>query len=418
MSPADHGITLSKGAEEAICIKCLEKSVNKRYRNAAELIADLERYLKGKSVEAPRVNWRTRKIKREFSKRKMILTTSFLTLLSVAALMTFTTVFNYRSNVSLLNENRGKIPEVGSDYDVKFLLKAMKDNSVDTKVSAIIALCRQGDGSAHAVLLEAVNDPNNKVRFHLATALLESSSPVKEEICEKLLRESGGFVAAAAIRLAEQIDKPRLLPFIQKLSLTEEKVLRNYALKTVLSSDEDNMKFITSYLKNGPEEGKTELLNYMLKGRTAPTIRSLINLLNTSNKEAEKVLIHRILISYTNADFGLSHEDWQSWWRENATNWRARRCLIVTWAPENSKLATGDLIWAANDKEIPHNFKINETEPVDVVIIRHDSLVKAEGPFDGKIKDRTFFIGTINGNPTGQSRFIDNLSIALAPSKS
>ena len=417
VSPAERGVKLSKDVE-AICIKCLEKSVNKRYRSAAEMVADLERYLEGESVEAPRVNWKTRRIKREFSKRKMVLTTSFLTLLSIAALVVFTTIFDYQKNIELLNKNRGQISEIGNDYSINFLLKAMHDKSIDTRVSAIIALCRHDDELSRAALLEAVNDPDEKVKFHLATALLESSNPVKEEICEILLRESEGFVAAAAIRLAEQIDKPRLLPLIQKLSFSRDKVLRNYALKMALSADKDTVEFITSYLKDGHEEGKIELLNYMLKGRTPPLILPLIDLLNSSNSEEEKSLIQRILVTYTNADFGLSHKDWKNWWTGNATHWRARRCLIVTWAPENSKLATGDLIWSANAKEIPGEFDINGVGSFDLDIIRHNFHLKTAGPFDGNIKHRTFFIGTMKGNPTGQSRFIENLLIALAPTKS
>ena len=414
--PHKLGIKLGKKIE-AICVKCMEKSVEKRYQSAAELAEDLERFLGGEAVQAPSVHWKTRKLKHEFSKRKLALTTSFLTVLSITVLSFLTAKYNYRQDVSLLLEHRGTPPEVGEDYTISFLLKAAKDNSVDVRVSAIVALCRHQGELVDEALLEAVNDPDEKVRFHLATALLESSNPVKEEICEILLRGSNGFVAAAAIRLAEQLDDPRFMPFIEQLSLSDEKVLRNYALKTILSSVDDNKEFVRFYFKNGPQEGRNELLEYMLKGRTRPAIPELIDLLEFSDLEEEKNLIHRILSAYTNVDLGVEYEEWRRWWATNAKHWSSRRCLIVTWAPKHSKLVAGDVIWSIDGNEILHNIGQKRNQTITLNVIRDKSLVAMKGPFSN-IKHRLYYIGMMNSSLIGTNSFVEKISIALASRKS
>ena len=410
--PAEHDVKISKEVE-AICIKCLEKPLEKRYQSAADLVDDLQRFIEGKTIKAPRINWKSRRIKREFSKRKMILTLSFLTILSITILTFFTTGYTYRQNVNMLIENRGALPQGSKDFDLTFLLKAAKDKSADTRVSAIIALCRQKNEVATKALLEAVNDPNKKVKFHLATALLDSSNPVKEPICEILLQESSGFVAAAAIRLAEQLEKPRFIPRIQQLSMSNEKVLRNYALKTVLSSVEDTGKFVNFYFENGPDEGKIELLNYMLKGRTPPPILTLINLLGSSESKNEKDLASRVLANYLNADFGLNDEEWNQWWNDYGYQWRARPCLIITWAPKGSGLVSGDMIWSINAHEISEKFKMKKFESADLEIIRNNSFVNVKGFIDKSVKYRLFFFGTMNDAPVGNSNFIKKISTAL-----
>ena len=416
-APAEHGVKISKEAE-AICVKCLEKSLDKRYQSAAELIDDLERYLDGKSVKAPTVNWKTRRIKREISKRKMVLILSFLTLLSITALTVFTSGFNYRQNVNLLVENRGATMPGGEEYELGFLLKAVKDKRADTRVSAIIALSRQENKAATAALLEAANDPDKKVKFHLATMLLDSSNPVREKICEILLREPGGFVAAAAIRLAEQLDEPRFLPRIQQLSLSNEKVLRNYALKTVLSALEDNRKFVAYYFENGPQDGKIELLNYMLKGQIAPPFPTLINLLKSSNSTDEKELVGQVMANYSDKDYGLDHEKWNQWWNDHGNHWRARHCLVVTWAPQGTALASGDLIWSVNGKETLKRFDSNNLKPTNLEIIRGQSLLNVQASISTRVKYRVFFVGTLSGLPVGKTSFIDKISSAITLSKS
>ena len=48
---------------ETICLKCLEKSPERRYATAAALAADLERFLQGSAIEARRPSWKERTVR-------------------------------------------------------------------------------------------------------------------------------------------------------------------------------------------------------------------------------------------------------------------------------------------------------------------------------------------------------------------
>ena len=45
---------------ETITLKCLEKDPNRRYADAAKLVADLERWLAGEPIQARRITWMER----------------------------------------------------------------------------------------------------------------------------------------------------------------------------------------------------------------------------------------------------------------------------------------------------------------------------------------------------------------------
>ena len=321
--------------------------------------------------------------------------------------------YRYHEQLNVLRDVRGTKAAVENNYELQFLLKAVKEEDIEVRLGAVEALCRHDDVTADTALLAAADDPNVKVRFQLATSLLTSPSKAAKRICEKLLGEQGGMVATAATRLAVKLDDPKFIPYIENYTFSEEKILRNYALNTILrNANIDYEKFISSYLEHGPPDGRIELLNRFLKAKAAPSIPPLLKILDLEDSLEKKELVIKILGFYSDGKYSADAQAWRQWWHQYSDIWHARRCLAVTWAPPDSVLNVGDIVWELNNKEVLRDINQIPDEMVKLAIIRKNKLVIFNHSL-GRNKCHVFFIGTLNGRPVGRNHLVPRMLLAL-----
>lgn len=399
---------------EAICIKCLEKNPDQRYASAAELALDLQRFLDGVPVAAPLITWWRRRLRRAINRHAAAIA-AVLFAVSLGVFVVWATAqAQYRDRLHELRENQGAQPNPGSEYTLSFLLQAAHDEHPETRMCAITALCRHDSAFAQEALMTATEDSDPGIRFHLATELSKSPNAIAGRVCRKLLQEESGSVGAAAVRLAESLNDLDLIPYVLEKAYGHDKLLRSYALAPLSRLPEPRYSdFISTYLRQGPPAGRMELLERFLNGRAEPLPGALIDVLEHTEVAAERNLLSRILTFYTNADHGYDHGLWRAWWQTYRQRWRARTCLAVTWAPGRHPLQVGDIIWELNDAELPRGTIWPIDEPHRLTVIRGDSVVKVSAPPEN-YRSRTFYIGAIDGLPTGQNHLVPRIRSAVA----
>ncbi len=413
LPPEKMGAKVSKDIE-AICIKCLEKSPEKRYYTASALGDDLTRYLDGRRVEAPRINWATRRLRNYVSKRRWAVAASFFLILTLSGTFAVTYIFNYRDGVKTLVTNNGNAPPEGDDYKLSLLLRAVNDDQLEARMAAVTALCRQDNDEARAALIKAAEDPEEKVRFHLATVLVDWPGETASRVCKLLLEEDGGFVAAAAIKLADTIGDSRFTPAIKKFTYSDEKVLRGYALGALMTAPGlDYDAFVSEYFRDGPKDGRIALLKRFMKAKAAPSIPPLIQLLEGTGSSAEIESASKILAFFTDGSYGSDSQQWRIWWEKNGESWHARRCLAVSWASQESLLKLGDIIWEIDGNEVTRDAKFSPSLVAEIGVIRKDTFNSINGPL-GAHKSQAFFIGTVNGLPVGDNALAGRLAKVLS----
>ena len=388
---------------EAICIKCLEKSPKKRYYSIGELADDLTRFLDGKAVKAPRVFWPLRRIRLGMDRRRLSVVASFVAISSVVFTLWINATFSYKNQLNILRENMGYPYAKDADYELNFLLKAIEDDHIESRISAITALTRWNHSEAGNALLRAAHDPDPKVRLHLATVLMSAPKPMAKPACEILLEEQSGYVAVAALKLAETFNDKSLFPKIEKITYSDQAPLRNYALKILLRLlGPQNCDFVGSYLKKAPLEARLELLNRFLTGEAAPPIPALLSVQESTLTEEEREFVIKILTNFTDVDFGNDLRLWRQWLKENSKRWRPRRCLAVAWAPADADLRVGDIIWGSKGEEITNQSQFPKNGRINLDIIRENEFLTIDVQVNPQ-RFQEFYIGTINGKPVGHN---------------
>ncbi len=411
--PSRLGIKLSREIE-AICMKCLEKSPAKRYASVSALIHDLDAYLAGNAINATRINWPLRRIRRGIRRRRLVLTLFCLAGLSVAVAAWLTQTLRYNRQLQVLIEFEGVEPTGSNGFELQFLLAAIDDGDVEARKSAITALCARSGDAVHDALVRAAKDPDEKVLAHLVKRLTTVGGSAAEEVCAVLLRDSRGPVAAAAMTLAAVLGEPRFHADIVRLAMTDDRMLQNHGLSTMLGLlGKENARFVSAYLRDGPNAGRASLLSRFVKGKAPPPLEYFIDAVGAAEpRPVDRDSMFKVLRRFTGENYAGEATNWRQWWRRYGFRWNARRCYAVSWAPPEAPLELGDIVWSVDGGELPVGVGTALDNAATASVIRGDAFLVVSGAL-GKHNGHVFYIGEVDGRPVGDRGVVERLQTAL-----
>lgn len=408
--PSSYGADVDSRAV-AICIKCLEKDPAARYQSGSELADDIERYLGGKSVRAPHVNWALRRVRRFLDRHRRAIALGLAATAFFAVALWQLDRWVYSQDVVELRGSEGGKPTGSEDFHLRFLLRATRDKDEETRYLANTALVRAGASErASAALLAAARDPSEKVRFRLGESLLRKPHPEAANICRILLGEESGSVASIAVRLAIKLGDPEFTPRIEKLAQSEDKILRQFVLSNLVSLlGSDFPRFAADYLHHGPPKGQMELMHRFTRGQAPPPIAALVAVLDSPNHSSEAKAAARASLDFCLAVEG---ERYKQWWDENAANLEIQRCVVLYALKRGSGYLPGDLVWTVDNQPVGYD---RHWPPGDVAaygILRQAQLIQVNEPL-GKHRWNDLYIGLLKGVPIGRHAVVKNLKAAL-----
>jgi serine/threonine protein kinase len=398
------GISISKPLE-AICIKCLEKKPGCRYDTALELLDELTRYLEHQPVRAPHINWTLRRFRQLVEKRRLAVIAGAAALLFALCSMWWINNHYYHEQLEKLRNLNGEAPEDGPDFNLKFLLKAAQDNNLENQAIALETLCRFDDPRIDELFLEYAKHGDIGIQNFLATQLLQHQIDVAPEVCHILLQNDNETVVLNAINLAYVLKDPQFIPALKTISMSQSKLLRNFAISAILHVMGDrSAAFIDEYLEQGPKEGRILILNKIKRTYINPPVRYIIDFLGSEHAtDDECVLAAEVLVFFTGAELGADAGKWRDWWAQHESRWQARTYFAVSWGATNSKLRQGDIIWTHNGAPLTYDTKFDKKDPAtQLVILRADKRVDITGPLN-RFKAQGHYLGTLDGRPAGSN---------------
>ncbi len=410
--PAPHkfGVKLDKNIE-AVCIKCIEKSPEKRYYSTSELADDLQRYLNGVTVNAPRINWTTRRMRMALRQRGAV--AGIVAVVAVVFVLWLTSFFSYRDNLTTLVENFGEIPDGGREYRQAFLFKALDEDETDARLSAIVALTRFDDDEARAVVIAAARDPEPAVRSKVLSSMEVAAPATAEAVCKVLLGDENGAVVGGAILLAEKLGIETFMPVLRELAADTKKMNRKRALPIVLEHlGDDNGDFVRTYFQSGPEDGKLEILQWLEKSRYPPPVNALIDSLMLSPSTAVAGRISDVLTFFTGETFGADAVQWRQWRQEHGDRWSIRRCLIFPWIPLGAPVLQGDTAWLIDGRPVGPEAALRNWRAATITVVRGGDLVEVPDVFPLP-EYQYVYIGSLDGAPVGTNPIAEKINAAL-----
>ncbi len=401
-------------AVEAICMRCLEKDPDKRYANAGEIADDIKQYLTGHTVNAPQINWPLRRIRRAFRERGVRVVMLVAALAACFAAIFLVRASHHREQVMQLRDLEGTMPPSGRDYSLDFLEEVLEEEQVMARMAAVNALFRRNTPEAEAVLAQAANDKDRRVRLKLASLYASRQNEMANDICMAFLDDESPAVQAAAIRLAAQLNLKKAGPKSRKLAYSHHVIIQHAALMSMPQIlGRDFPEFAGKYLHSGPEHGRVFMLERIIKGGAAPPIDAVIRVLEAPSKEEksadhaqglprsreEKEAAQSVLEFYSGMQFDRA-ESWRQWWKSNAAQWSSRVCVIIARAQPSSGLVTGDIIWEINGLPIIPAELQNGILSKNATIVRDNQLLRAIVS-SNSFRGRSVYVGTIDGVPVG-----------------
>ena len=407
-----YGLEIDKDLE-AICFKCLEKSPKNRYQTASEFIDDLERYLSNQQVRASHFLWQIRRKGRNICRHRVPLLA--LSIVVIACGISGRTILRsaYSKQLYTLISATGKLPEGGIVYKQGFLKKAYLEGNLEARIAAITALCRKNTEQTKKLLLLAAQDDAPEVRAHLLNQLVNSPVANPEAIYRFLLNDPLDEIVAAAFKFSDELDTPEINRVIKLLSFSKRETVRTYAILSQLRRlGLDNQDFVDLYFKEGPVEGRLELMDLFLKGYSPTPIPTLIKILSSKISANEKEVVSQCLDTVTGEAFGTNSERWDKWWEIHEGNWETRQYVIIIDATNNWKLKMQDMIWEVGGQKIKTDFDLPISEDLELIVLRDKKFVTINGPISA-VTHQKMYVGTLYGIPVGNNGLARKLRMAL-----
>ncbi len=388
-------------ALEAICIKCLEKHTDNRYNSAAELADDLDRFLGGREVLAPLIHWLWRRTRKTLVRRRIAVTIFVAALiLGVNSLYLGRRIADQK-RLGVLQSTGGRVDT--EQFSTRFLLWALKSGESDWRVAAVTALSARRDPGIDSALAKLATDPDEHVRLQLARCLADHPRPAATAICRALIRDDHDIVVAAAVKVAEQLGDPALLPDIQRAALHHNSSVARYAMMTALRmTDPQGDRFVRAFLGQADWPARGWMLDVIATGAVQPNPPLLFDALGNAANEDEQQQIHDLLRSCTGAECEPLPAAWQSWWDKYRHRWDARRVLAISGAARETGLQAQDIVWQVDGIHLGMEFSWPVAAGTEILIARDGQFQSLTlGP--GASQAHTCFIGTVDDEPVGTS---------------
>ena len=388
-------------ALEAICVKCLEKHVDFRYNSARELAADLDRFLGGREVLAPLIHWLWRRTRRTLVRRRIAVTIFVAAvILGVNSLYLGRRIADQK-HLGVLQSTGGRVDT--EQFSTRFLLWALKSGESDRRVAAVAALSARRDPSIDSALAELATDPDEHVRLQLARSLAEHPRPAATAICRVLINDDHEIVVAAAVKVAEQLGDPALLPDVQRAALHHNSSVARYAMMTALRmTDPQGDKVARTFLGQADWPARGWMLDVIASGAVRPDLPLLFDALGNTANENEQQQIHDLLRSCTGADCEPLPAAWQAWWDDYRHRWDARRALAISGADRETGLRAQDIVWQVDGVHVGMEFNWPAAAGTEILIAR-DGKFRSLTLGSGGSQAHTCFIGMIDSEPVGTS---------------
>ncbi|MFM1548676.1 MAG: protein kinase domain-containing protein [Lentisphaeria bacterium] len=388
-------------ALEAICIKCLEKNVDNRYNSARELADDLDRFLSGREVLAPLIHWLWRRTHRTLVRRRIALSIFLAAvILGMNSLYLGRRIANQKHLVALQSTG-GRINT--EQFSTRFLLWALKSGESDRRVAAVTALSTRKDPGIDSALTKLTTDPDRYVRLQLARCLANQPRPTATAICRALITDSHEIVVAAAVKAAEQLGDPALLPDIQRAALHRNSSVARYAMMTALRmAGSQGDKFARTFLYQADWPARGWMLDVIANGAVRPELPLLFDALGNSANKDEQQQIHDLLRSCTGAECGPLPAAWQGWWSTYRYRWDVRHALVISGADRETGLRARDIVWQIDGAHVDMEFEWPMAAGTEILIAR-DGQFRSLTPGAGASQAHRCFIGTIDSEPVGNS---------------
>ena len=394
------GVKVSR-ALEAICIKCLEKHVDNRYTSAGELADDLDRFIGGREVLAPLVHWLLRRTRRTLVRRR-----SAVTIFLAAVILGVNSLYlghriTSQKRLAVLQSTGGRVDT--EQFSTRFLLWALKSGESDRRVAAVTALSARQAPSIDSALSKLATDPDEHVRLQLARCLADHPRPAATAICRALINDDHEIVVAAAVKVAEQLGDPALLPDIQRAALQHNSSVARYAMMTALRmTDPQGDKVARAFLCQADWPARGWMLDVIASGAVRPDLPLLFDALGNSADKDEQQQIHDLLRGCTGAECEPLPAAWQAWWNNCRHRWDVRRVLAISGADRETGLRAQDIIWQVDGIHVGTEFSWPVAAGTEIMIAR-DGQFRSLTLGPGTSQAHTCFIGTIDSEPVGTS---------------
>ena len=365
----------------AVCLMAIEKLPRHRYASAADLVADLGRFLDGTTVRAHHIG-PVRRFGRYLARNRMRVAMMAALVLVFAGLLGYAAAaFRHREKLSTLREQEGGPPSAGREYSLRFLLKAVGDANAETRVHALTALTRQPSAHALGTILDATSDESPEVRLRLADLTPSLPEASRRTVLNRLSRDTHPLVRAKAFQRIASLRLNGFGPTIGDGLRHPSPFVRGAAQQAMLATVEhaEIETCLAGLLGDSAiqAEIKRELLEGMASGRLPPLLQESLPLLQSEARAQALAMLQRA----TGQSLGADERAWRDWLVTRHDRIRTACLGLVVDAPKGP-LENRDVLVAVNGRAC--DFRILASLPAGTVrVVRHGrvrEIILAEPP--------------------------------------